>query len=93
MVPVIEVDSYRNFLMEYCLGNDQISITEVPMKNSGFLKGRIIAPTRLRKPGTKVEENQFFGPKDFAIGKHSIYSSTFILYDFKKIYILRTSLN
>ncbi|XP_025415429.1 EF-hand domain-containing protein 1-like [Sipha flava] len=68
MVPVIEVDSYRNFLMEYCLGNDQISITEVPMKNSGFLKGRIIAPTRLRKPGTKVEENQFFGPKDFAIG-------------------------
>jgi hypothetical protein len=88
MEPLIEVDNHRNFLLEYCLGNDKMSITEVPTENSGFYKGKIVAPTRIRKHGTKLEDNQFFTPKDFAIGKHRIYSSTFILCGFKKINVL-----
>jgi hypothetical protein len=68
-----------------------MSITEVPTENSGFYKGKIVAPTRIRKHGTKLEDNQFFTPKDFAIGKHRIYSSTFILCGFKKINVLGTS--
>lgn len=73
MVPVYEVDKHRNFIMEYCLGNDQMSILEVAGKNSGFIKGRFMSSVRLRKPGTSVDEDQFYGTKDLAIGKLCIY--------------------
>lgn len=66
---VYEVDKHRNFIMEYCLGNNQISIVEVASKNSGFIKGRFMASVRLRKPGTNIDEDHFYGTKDFAIGK------------------------
>lgn len=68
MVPVYEVDELRNFIMEFCLGNDHMSIVEVPSRNSGFIKGRFMASNRLRKPGTNIDDNQFYGTKDFAIG-------------------------
>ncbi|XP_025198331.1 EF-hand domain-containing protein 1-like [Melanaphis sacchari] len=68
MVPVYEIDNLRNFIMEYCIGNDQMSIVELASKNSGFTKGRFMAATRLRKPGTSIDSNEFYGPKDFAIG-------------------------
>jgi hypothetical protein len=84
MEPVNKVDVYRNFLLECCLGDSKISITEVPMENSGFIKGQIVSPTRIRKHGTRVEENDYISPKNFAIGKHRIYSSIIILCGFKK---------
>ncbi|CAH1731580.1 unnamed protein product [Aphis gossypii] len=68
MVPVYEVDSLRDFIMEYCIGNDQMCIVELASKNSGFIKGRFMSAARLRKPNTSVDSNQFYGPKDFAIG-------------------------
>ncbi|CAI6354517.1 unnamed protein product [Macrosiphum euphorbiae] len=68
MVPVYEIDSLRDFIMEFCLGNDQMCIVELAGKNSGFIQGRFMSASRLRKPGTSVDENQFYGPKDFAIG-------------------------
>lgn len=69
MVPVYDVDKHRDFIMEFCLGNDQMTIFEVVSKNSGFIKGRFMASSRLRKPGTIVDDNQFYGTKDLAIGK------------------------
>ncbi|XP_026819347.1 EF-hand domain-containing protein 1-like [Rhopalosiphum maidis] len=68
MVPVYEVDNLRDFIMEYCIGNDQMCIVELASKNSGFYKGRFMSSVRLRKPGTSIDSNQFYGPKDFAIG-------------------------
>lgn len=68
IVPVYEAHKYRDFIMVYCLGNDQMTIVELAGKNSGFVRGRFMASTRLRKPGTSVDDDQFYGPKDFAIG-------------------------
>lgn len=68
MVPVYDVDVHRDFIMEFCLGNDQITIFEVASKNSGFVTGRFMASIRLRKPGTSVDDNQFYGTKDLSIG-------------------------
>ncbi|KAF0755012.1 EF-hand domain-containing protein 1-like [Aphis craccivora] len=80
MVPVYEVDNLRDFIMEYCLGNDQMTIVELASKNSGFIKGRFMSSTRLRKPGTNVDEDQFYGTKDFAIGaKLHVRGSVFII--------------
>jgi len=73
MVPVYEIDNLRDFIMEFCLGNDQMCIVELASKNSGFTKGRFMSASRLRKPGTSVDENQFYGPKDFSIGKIYIF--------------------
>jgi EF-hand domain-containing protein 1 len=75
MVPVYEVDNLRDFMMEYCIGNDQMCIVELASKNSGFNKGRFMSSARLRKPGTSIDSNQFYGPKDFAIG------NTFTIYN------------
>lgn len=69
MIPVYDVDEFRDFIMEFCLGNDQMSVTEVVGKNSGFVKGRFMSSIRLRKPGTNVDDDDFYGTKDFAIGK------------------------
>lgn len=68
MVPVYDIDIFREFIMEYCIGNDQMSIAELASNNSGFNKGRFMSSTRLRKPGTSIDANQFYGPKDFSIG-------------------------
>lgn len=71
LVPVHEADRQRDFVMEYCLGDHRMSVHEVANKNSGFVKGRFMAATRLRKPGTGVDDCQYYGTKDFAIGKQS----------------------
>lgn len=84
MVPVYEVDSLRNFIMEYCIGNDQMCIVELASKNSGFIKGRFMSAARLRKPNTSVDSNQFYGPKDFAIGDKFII---FAIMQYFKFYI------
>lgn len=69
MIPVYEVDKFRDFIMEFCLGNDHMNITELAGNNSGFTRCRFMAATRLRKPNTNVDDNDFYGTKDFSIGK------------------------
>lgn len=83
IVPVYEVDELRDFIMEFCLGNNHMTIVEVSNKNSGFIRGRFMASTRLRKPGTNQNDDQFYGTKDFAIGKY-----LYLLYYTGGIYIL-----
>jgi len=73
IVPVYEVDELRDFIMEFCLGNNHMTIVEIANKNSGFMRGRFMASTRLRKPNTNVNDDQFYGPKDFAIGKYLVH--------------------
>lgn len=64
-----EEAGYRHFCMQYNMGNDKMVIHQSPHKNSGYIKGRFMTSVRLRKPGYDVEENMYYGPKDFAIGK------------------------
>lgn len=70
-LPVNEPNWYREFVMEFCLGNDQITVYELAGPNSGFIGGRFMASARLRKPGTNVDDQLFYGTKDFAIGNPS----------------------
>lgn len=72
MVPVHPADEDRDFVMEYCLGNDQMVVYERAGPNSGFFKGRFMASARVRKPGTSVDDELYYGTADFAIGKHLI---------------------
>ncbi|VVC44047.1 Uncharacterised domain DM10,Domain of unknown function DUF1126 [Cinara cedri] len=80
MVPVNKEDHDRPFCMEFNLANDKMTILEKASR--GFLKGKFMSAFRLRKPGFPVEENIFYGPKDFAIGsKIHVRGSVFSIVD------------
>ncbi|VVC30481.1 Uncharacterised domain DM10,Domain of unknown function DUF1126 [Cinara cedri] len=66
MVPRAEEDEDRPFCMEYNLANNLMKINEGPSR--GFIKKKFMSAFRLRKPGFPIEDNVFYGPKDFAIG-------------------------
>lgn len=69
MEPVHPTDADRRFAMEYCLGNDQMIVYERAGPNSGFYNGRFMASARVRKPGTTVDDEQYYGTADLAIGR------------------------
>ncbi|XP_050529585.1 EF-hand domain-containing protein 1-like [Daktulosphaira vitifoliae] len=69
LMGIREDDKFREFIMTFCLGNDHITIQEIASgKNSGFGKGKFMSSIRLRKPGTSVDDQKFYGTKDFALG-------------------------
>ena len=61
-------DEGRHFVMTYFLSNDMISIFEKPSRNSGIISGKFLEKTRIPKPGSTVDEPEFYSPADFAIG-------------------------
>ena len=61
-------DESRCFLLTYFLANDEISIYEKFSRNSGFIGHMFLKKTRIPKPGTSVDEPEFYSPADFAIG-------------------------
>lgn len=58
----------RCFVISYFPSNDMISIFENPTRNSGITSGKFLEKTRVRKPGSTVDNPQFYSPADFAIG-------------------------
>lgn len=61
-------DSNRRFIISYRLSDDMVSIFEPPQRNSGIIGGKFLEATRLSKPNSDVENPEFYGPGDFAIG-------------------------
>ncbi|MEQ2193562.1 hypothetical protein XENOCAPTIV_003710 [Xenoophorus captivus] len=61
-------DEGRRFILSYHLSNDMISIFEKPMRNSGIIGGKFLEKTRIPKPGSSVDNPEFYSPADFAIG-------------------------
>jgi len=61
-------DSMRRFIISYRLSDDMVSIFEPPQRNSGIIGGKFLEATRLSKPNSDVENPEFYGPGDFAIG-------------------------
>lgn len=61
-------DEGRHFILSYYLSNDMISIFEKPTRNSGIIGGKFLEKTRIPKPGSTVENPEFYSPADFAIG-------------------------
>lgn len=45
-----------------------ISIYEKPRRNSGTISGKFLEKTRVPKPGSTVDNPEFYSPADFAIG-------------------------
>lgn len=45
-----------------------ISIFEKSTRNSGIIGGKFLEKTRVPKPGSSVENPEYFGPADFSIG-------------------------
>ncbi|XP_060762537.1 EF-hand domain-containing protein 1-like [Neoarius graeffei] len=75
-------DKSRHFILHYYLSNDTISIHEKPTRNSGIIGGKFLAKTRIPKPGSTVENPQYYRPADFAIGATvEVFGRRFILTD------------
>ncbi|CAK8696625.1 unnamed protein product [Clavelina lepadiformis] len=58
----------RRFIISYRLSDDMVSIFEPPQRNSGIIGGKFLEATRISKPNSSVENPDFYGPSDFAIG-------------------------
>ncbi|XP_076613252.1 EF-hand domain-containing protein 1 [Chaetodon auriga] len=73
-------DEGRQFILSYFLSNDMISIFEKPTRNSGIIGGRFLEKTRVPKPGSTVDNPEFYSPADFAIGATvEVFSHRFVL--------------
>ncbi|XP_068197862.1 EF-hand domain-containing protein 1 isoform X2 [Antennarius striatus] len=75
-------DDGRQFVLSYFLSNDMISIFEKPARNSGIIGGKFLEKTRVPKPGSTVQNPQFYSPADFAIGSTvEVFGHRFVLTD------------
>ncbi|RXN32248.1 EF-hand domain-containing 1 [Labeo rohita] len=62
------LDEGRRFILSYYLSDDMISIFEKSTRNSGIIGGKFLEKTRVPKPGSSVENPEYYGPADFSIG-------------------------
>ncbi|KAK5879967.1 hypothetical protein CesoFtcFv8_023039 [Champsocephalus esox] len=75
-------DDGRLFILSYSLANDMISIYEKPTRNSGIIAGKFLKDTRIPKPGSSLENPEFYSPADFAIGATlHVFGRRFVLTD------------
>ncbi|KAK3506996.1 hypothetical protein QTP70_034856, partial [Hemibagrus guttatus] len=75
-------DEGRRFILHYFLSNDMISIFEKSTRNSGIIGGKFLEKTRITKPGSTVENPEYYGPADFAIGATvEVFRRRFVLTD------------
>lgn len=62
-----------------------ISIFETATRNSGIISGKFLEKTRIPKPGSTVDNPQYYSPADFAIGS-VIEGVCFFLYTLTSYY-------
>ncbi|XP_056151069.1 EF-hand domain-containing protein 1 [Lampris incognitus] len=75
-------DESRHFILSYFLSDDMISIFEKTRRNSGIIGGQFLKKTRIPKPGSTVNNPEFYSPADFAIGAAvEIFCHRFVLTD------------
>ncbi|KAG7461102.1 hypothetical protein MATL_G00206410 [Megalops atlanticus] len=84
-----EEDTKRRFIFSYFLSNDMISIFEPSLRNSGIIGGKFLEKTRIPKPGSSVDNPDYYGPADFAIGAVvEVFRRRFVLTD-ADLYVLK----
>ncbi|KAM3603090.1 uncharacterized protein V6R79_016425 [Siganus canaliculatus] len=82
-------DQGRHFILSYYLADDMISIFEKPSRNSGVIAGKFLEKTRVPKPGSTMDNPEFYSPADFAIGATvEVFRHRFVLYD-ADLYVLK----
>eukprot|EP00118_Oscarella_pearsei_P025815 m.308823 g.308823 ORF g.308823 m.308823 type:complete len:534 (+) comp44928_c0_seq1:29-1630(+) len=75
-------DANRKFIISYRLADDMMQIYEPPQRNAGILGGKFLERTRVPKPGSHGDEQQFYSPADLAIGALvAIFKHKFIITD------------
>ncbi|XP_070782396.1 EF-hand domain-containing protein 1 [Enoplosus armatus] len=75
-------DEGRSFILSYFLSDDTISIFEKSTRNSGIIGGKFLKKMRIPKPGSTVDNPEFYSPADFAIGATvEVLSRRFVLND------------
>ena len=73
-------DKNRRFIISYRLADDMITIYEPPQRNSGILGGKFLERTKVRKPGSSIDNPEFYTPADFKIGaKIEIFKHRFVI--------------
>ncbi|XP_036003226.1 EF-hand domain-containing protein 1 [Fundulus heteroclitus] len=82
-------DEGRCFILSYYLSDDMISIYEKQTRNSGIIGGKFLEKTRVPKPGSSVDNPEFYSPADLAIGATiEIFSHRFVLTN-ADLYVLK----
>lgn len=64
-------------MISYFLANDMISIFENAIRNSGIMSGKFLEKTRVPKPGSTLNNPQYYTPADFVIGSTVQSNHTF----------------
>lgn len=59
----------RRFILKFDVKKGTISITELPVDNSGIVPGRFVTSQRVPKPNTDPDLPQFYGPSDLMVGQ------------------------
>jgi hypothetical protein len=62
-------DKDRKFVFSYSLSDCSITISEIPQQNSGFMGGTYLKSTRIPKPGTNLDNPEYYTPADLYIGR------------------------
>ncbi|XP_040017431.1 EF-hand domain-containing protein 1 isoform X2 [Gasterosteus aculeatus] len=71
-------DENRHFILSYFLSDDVISIFEKPTR--GIIGGKFLKKMRIPKPGSTVDDPEFYSPADFAIGATvEVFGHRFVL--------------
>ncbi|XP_056284339.1 EF-hand domain-containing protein 1 isoform X2 [Pseudoliparis swirei] len=82
-------DEDRQFILSYFLSNDMMSIFEKTTRNSGIIGGKFLKKKRILKPGSTVDNSEFYSPADFAIGATvEVFGHRFVLTDADR-YVLK----
>ncbi|KAM9849611.1 EF-hand domain-containing protein 1-like [Aulostomus maculatus] len=82
-------DEGRCFVLSYFLSNGTISIFEKSTRNSGIIAGKYLKKTRVPKPGSTIDNPEFYSPADFVIGSTvDVFGQRFMLTD-ADLYVLK----
>jgi len=82
-------DKNRRFIISYSLAKDEMQIYEPHQRNAGIIEGKFLEYSQVRKPGTSIDNPEYYTPADFAIGATiEVFSRKFKIVDCD-LYVLK----
>jgi len=82
-------DKNRKFIISYSLAKDEMQIYEPHQRNAGIIEGKFLEYSQVRKPGSSVDNPEYYTPADFAIGATiEVFSRKFKIADCD-LYVLK----
>lgn len=82
-------DKNRKFIISYSLAKDEMQIYEPHQRNAGIIEGKFLEYSQVRKPGTSIDNPEYYTPADFGIGATiEVFSRKFQIVDCD-LYVLK----